>query len=498
MKILTVPQIRDADQFTIKNEPISSLNLMERASRQVAHWIQAKFSVNSQLLILVGSGNNGGDGLAIGRLLANEGYTIFVLAIMGDQGSADFECNLGKIKKLPQVTFLKDLKDFPDKARETIFLDAIFGSGLSRPIEGKIAEVIHQVNKFSGEKIAIDIPSGLFADQATAKGTIFRANFTLSFQFPKLAFFVPENYQFVGHWEVLDIGLHPSYIQEAKTDYSIYAHGNSTAGQLVLSPFAHKGDRGRAAVIAGGFSRMGASILALKGALHSGIGLLTAQVCKPCVDIVQIHVPEALILLDENEYVLGTQFDYSQQDVLVIGPAIGFANKTKLLLKGILETFKGQLIIDADALTILAENRELLEMLPENSILTPHPGEFKRLVGNYSNYFEALMQLKTFCMHHKVVVILKGRYTAVCNTDGKISFNTTGNNGMAKGGSGDFLCGILAGLSPRIKNPFETSKLAVFLHGKCGDLARQDEGEQVMTPSGMAKYLKYAFRTLNN
>jgi hydroxyethylthiazole kinase-like uncharacterized protein yjeF len=495
MKILSVKQIREADIYTIENEPVASIDLMERASKKVVDWLTENFSNQNKVVVLAGSGNNGGDGLAIARLLYEQNYTVKVVLVMGEKGSKDFEINLSRLSSINAVDITSELSS-DDNFKDTIFIDAIFGSGLSRPIEGNIAEFIHKVNGMEGVKIAVDIPSGIFADEPSLGNTIFIADYTLSFQVPKLAFMIAENQKFIGHFEILNIGLSNDYINNCISDYSIYELTNTIKSSIKVESIAHKGDRGRACIIAGGHARMGATILAAKGALHSGIGLLTVQACPHCIEIIQIQIPEALILEDENEYALGSFLKYEKQDVLVFGPAVGFANKTVALLKEILKSYQGQLILDADAISILAQNREMLELLPEGAILTPHHGEFRRLVGNYSNNFEALMQLKSFCMHHKVVVILKGKYSAVCDANGKISFNTSGNPGMAKGGSGDLLCGILAGLAPRINNPYKTAKLAVFLHGIAGDISLKKYGDNYMTPSTMILNLKEAYKLL--
>lgn len=494
MKILSTLQIKEADDYTIKNEPITSLDLMERASIQVAQWILQRFSKKFKICIIAGSGNNGGDGLAVARLLNGYGYQVFVLLALGDSGSDDFKGNLKNLRKIPSVNLVPTVEGFENIKGEKLYIDAIFGSGLSRDIEARPSEIINKINQLPGVKLAIDIPSGVYADKHSCGKSIFKADYTLSFQVPKLAFMMPENYPFVGEWHILDIGLLPEFINEAVTDK--YFFEKSDYKEKSFTPFSHKGTRGRATVIAGGFGKMGAATLVLKGALHSGIGLLTAQVCPPAVNVIQVAVPEALILQDENDYVLGTFHDYANQDVLVIGPAIGNANKTCALLNRILSDYQGQLILDADALNILAEHREMLELLPENAILTPHPGEFSRLVGKADNDFHRMELLQSFCKRYKVVTILKGKFTAVCSSEGEISFNSTGNSGMAKGGSGDLLCGILAGIYVREKNVFETAKLAVFLHGLAGDLAKNYIGENYMTPSNIADHLSLAEITI--
>ncbi|GAA5029050.1 bifunctional NAD(P)H-hydrate repair enzyme [Marivirga lumbricoides] len=495
IKILSTEQVRKADEYTIKNEPISSINLMERASKKVAEWVLHRFSKKFKVCIIAGSGNNGGDGLAVARILNGYGYKVYVLLVLGGAGSDDFNENLDRLKNLSSVNFVSKAEDFEGISGEKIYIDAVFGSGLSRDIEGEPAELIHTINQHYGVKLAIDIPSGIYADKHSTGKSIFKADHTLSFQTPKLAFMMPENYPFVGEWHILDIGLSQEFLRQVDTDKSYFEARDYR--EKAVTPFGHKGTRGRATVIAGGFGKMGAALLVLKGALHSGIGLLTAQVCPPSVNVVQTAVPEALILQDENDYVLGTLHDYSNQDVLVMGPAIGNANKTCILLREVLSSYNGQLVLDADAINILAENREMLEMLPKNTILTPHPGEFSRLVGKAENDFERIELLQSFCKKYQVITVLKGKYTAVCSAKGEISFNSTGNSGMAKGGSGDLLCGIIAGIYPRKKNTFETVKLAVFLHGLAGDLAKSYLGENFMTPSNIADYLSFAEMNLD-
>ncbi|MBK6263787.1 NAD(P)H-hydrate dehydratase [Marivirga sp. S37H4] len=495
MKILSTQQIREADKFTIKNEPIASIDLMERASEKVAKWILTNFSKRYKICVLAGNGNNGGDGLAVARMLANYGYKAAVLLVLGDSGSDDFNENLHKLQEISVIRLVEEVEEFSTIHGDKIYIDAIFGSGLSRDIEKKPAEIINKINITRGVKISIDIPSGIYADQHSTGNAIFQADHTLSFQTPKLAFMMPENHQFVGEWHILDIGLHKEFLKQIEPEFSFYKPDPESYQSV--SAFSHKGNRGRLTVIAGGYGKMGAAVLVLKGALHSGIGLLTAQVCNPSINVVQVSVPEALILKDENEYVLGTFHDYSTQDIIVMGPAIGLAKKTRDLLEEILKNYRGQLILDADALNILSENRELLELLPENTILTPHPGEFNRLVGKTVNDFDRIKKLKAFCQKYKVVTLLKGRFTAVCNSDGQISFNSTGNSGMAKGGSGDLLCGIIAGIYPRVKKSFEAAKMAAFLHGLSGDYCKDQLGENSMSSGDMIEFFGKAERSFS-
>lgn len=489
MKILTVDKIREADQFTIENEPISSLNLMERASTQVAQWILKHFPKYYRPIIVAGKGNNGGDGLAIARMLAAFGYQTNVYVAMGTDGSEDFNTNLERLDN-GRVDIIEGYQSLKERAidKNVLWIDALFGSGLSRPIEGGLAELIDYMNKAEGKKITIDIPSGLFADKPTEGKSIFQADTTLSFQFPKLAFLIPENETYVGDWTILDIGLSREYIDQTESLFELTKHIKLTKA----SKFAHKGDRGRCTIIAGGYTRMGAAILAARAVLHSGIGLITVQSCQKTINVVQQSIPEALILKDCNEYSLGDFLEYGNQDVLVVGPALGFAEKTKKLFLEILKNYKGQLVLDADALTYLSENAELLQLLPKGTILTPHIGEFDRLFGKHDNHFDRLKKLQQKAKKHQIIILLKGKYSAIASPEGQIYFNSTGNNSMAKGGSGDVLAGMIGGMFPLTKNPLQTAINAAFLHGLSGDIATDTYDEDYVTPSILIENLHLA------
>jgi len=496
MKIFTVDKIRRADEYTIKHEPITSFALMERASTTVAQWILKRYPKYYAPVIIAGSGNNGGDGLAVAGLLSGYGYNCHVFLAMGSDGSADFNANLKHLEKIEvEVTNQFDLlKNSIKHGQHLLLIDALFGSGLSRPIENKLATLIDFLNQIQAEKISIDIPSGLYADKSSEGNTIFQADFTLTFQFPKLAFMMPENASSVGHWKVLDIGLHQTYITNETSDY-LYIE-DATLKQS--KKFAHKGDRGRCTIIAGGHGRTGAATLATQAALRSGAGLVTVQASKQSVDVYQNILPEALINPDENEYELGELKSYENQDVLVIGPALGFALKTKEMFRHIIAIYKGKLVLDADALTYISEDAGLLNQLPSQTILTPHIGEFDRLFGGHANHFERLKTLKKVAKQYNLIVVLKGHHTVIVDTSGQFYFNSTGNQGMAKGGSGDVLAGLLGGMLAQRQNinTLQTVISAVHLHGLAGDIALNKMSEFYMLPSNLLENLHLAQKML--
>src|ERR1044071_4620824 len=407
MKLLSAAQIREWDAFTIANEPISPEGLMERASNAFVNWFVLKFSTKEKIAIVCGKGNNGGDGMVIGRILKGKGYPVNVF-----KAEEAFDAN----------SF-------------TVIIDAIFGSGLNRPVQ---SDVIKKINASSSIKVAVDIPSGLMID-SHSEGDIIKADYTITFQTPKLAFMMPENAEYVGDWHVVDIGLS----QDFDSDPKAYFIDNVSIRRR--KKYAHKGDFGRALLIAGSLGKMGACVLAARATLRSGVGLLTVHVPKCGYNIIQTSVPEAMATVDMNEDHFSDAGEAHHYDVIGIGPGIGVPASTVSGLRKVLQAGK-PMVLDADALNILSSARELLHLVPAGSILTPHPGEFKRLVGDWKHDFERLDLQKQLAAQTKCVVVLKGAHTSIAAPDGKVYFNSTGNPGMAKGGSGDVLTGVLTGL----------------------------------------------------
>jgi hydroxyethylthiazole kinase-like uncharacterized protein yjeF len=457
--LYSAKQTQEWDAFTIANEPISSEKLMERASNAFVNWFTSKFETKEKIAIVCGKGNNGGDGLIIGRLLSGKGYNAVVFKV-GDS---------------------LDLDPF------TIVIDAIFGSGLSRPVEGMYADAIRKINSSEAIIISVDVPSGLRID-SHSEGDIVKANYTITFQAPKLAFMFPENAGYVGEWKVVNIGLSSLFKIDTKTQYINEVHS------LIhkRNKFANKGDFGRALLIAGGIGKMGASVLSARAALRSGAGLLTVHVPKCGYNIIQTSVPEAMATIDANEDHFSDAGDASNYNVIGIGPGIGVTSSTVSGLRKILQAHK-PMVLDADALNILAGSRELMYLVPEGSILTPHPGEFKRLVGDWKDDFERLELQKRLAAQTKSIVVLKGAHTSIANPAGTVWFNSTGSPGMAKGGSGDVLTGVLTGLLAQGYSPGDAAVIGVFIHGRAGDLAAEKIGQTSMIAGDIVEFLGQSF-----
>jgi hydroxyethylthiazole kinase-like uncharacterized protein yjeF len=498
MKILSADQIRNLDAYTIKNEPVASIDLMERAANSFTEWFTGKFTSKNKTAIVCGTGNNGGDGLAIARMLLNQKYEVAVYVVKPkEETSEDFAKNEEKLKGLTNIYYIREASDIPDLKDNDIIIDGLFGSGLSRPVkQGIFKEVIEAINSYNCTKVAIDIPSGLFADQYTTGDIIIKADFTVSFQTVKLTFLLPENHIYVGDWNIVDIGLDKEYIERLEVKNFLLEERHIASIYKKRQPFSHKGDFGKCLLISGSFGKMGAAVLAATAALRSGVGLLTIHAPRCGYSILQLAAPEAMVSPDDDEKYFSSLPEIEGYDALGIGPGLGTDDLQLNAFAELLSLWKKPMVIDADGLNLLAKNHHLMDMVPANSILTPHPKEFERLAGKTSNHFERLERLREFAGKHEVYVLLKGYHTAITTPAGKVYFNRTGNPGMATGGTGDVLTGILSALLAQQYSPEEAVLFGAWLHGLAGDLAAKDVGEESIIASDVVKYLSSAYHHL--
>jgi len=501
MKILPVEKIREADAYTIAHEPIADIDLMERAAGQLFHWITKHVDTTHCFYVFVGLGNNGGDGLALSRKLIEAGYEVEVFVVRySDKNSESFGINYERFKELGYKNLhdMKKAEAFPEIDADAVVVDALFGSGLTRPVKGFPGEMIRKINATPAIKIAIDVPSGLFVDTSSknAGGEIIRADYTLTFQFPKLAYLLPENDAYAGSWHILNIGLHEQFIREVKVDNFYVLKSDVT---LILKPrkkFSHKGTYGHALLIAGSYGKMGAAVLAAHAALRSGVGLLHVHIPQIGYNIMQTALPEAMLSIDRYENYFSDIPELAMFNAVGIGPGLGTMHQSQMALKLLIQQFKLPMVFDADALNILAENKTWLAFLPHYSILTPHPKEFERLAGKWKDDFERLQKQREFAMKNQVVVVLKGAHTSICTPRGDCYFNSTGNPGMATAGSGDVLTGILTSLLAQGYSSVESAILGVYLHGLAGDLAARKLGVEAMIAGDIIAHLGKAFKKL--
>ena len=496
MQILNADANRRWDEFTIQNEPVSSIDLMERAAQKCVEWLDLNGFLSNSFHIFCGKGNNGGDGLAIARLLFNRNCPVKVYILeFGHLGTEDFQENLHRLHELDiEIVFIQDETLFHELNKEDVVIDCLYGTGLNRPLDGISEKLVQYLNQSGCRIISIDIPSGLATDQSIKGYSAIKALHTLSFQVPKLAFFLSENESAIGNVHILDIGLHPGFLLKLDTDFE---WTDISLVKQIYRPrnrFSHKGTFGHALLVAGSHGKMGAAVLAAKACLRSGVGLLTCQIPECGYNIMQTTVPEAMVSTDVNMNV-NTKMDSSLEPYKCIGmgPGIGKAPETKSLLENILIKFINPFVLDADALNILSENPEMISLIPPNSILTPHPKEFERLFGPTDNEKERIELARLKAKELNVVIVLKGHHSLIATPAGKGYFNTTGNAGMATGGTGDVLTGILTGLLTQGYDPVHAAILGVYLHGLSGDLAAQKISQEALIAQDLVDYLGEAF-----
>ncbi|UOQ54480.1 NAD(P)H-hydrate dehydratase [Hymenobacter cellulosivorans] len=498
MRILSAAQTRQADQATIQEEGISSVALMERAATAFTQWLLARLSPTEagDTLIFCGPGNNGGDGLVIARQLHLAGFVVQVFGLPADTYSADFETNR---QRLPAGLALQTLAldALPPIAPGSLVVDALFGTGLSRPLAGLAAAVVEHLNQARARIVAVDMPSGLFADMPQpADSPIVRARHTVSFELPKLAFLLPQNAQYVGQWHTVPIGLSRQF--QAQAEGKLYfVDATLLAGRLPKrAQFGHKGTYGHALLLAGSRGKIGAALLATQACLRSGVGLLTVRTPAVGYDILQTAAPEAMALTDPASDFISELPELSPYSAIGIGPGLDKADETKLVLEQLLRETKVPLVVDADALNMLRANPGLLQLLPPDSILTPHPKEFERLAGPARDDYHRLELLREFCQQHRCYTVLKGAHTCLGTPTGELYFNSTGNPGMATGGSGDVLTGILTALRAQHLPPLDTALLGVYAHGRAGDLAARHTGEAGLIAGDLTRFIGPALQEL--
>jgi len=498
MKIFKADQVREIDAFTIGQEPVASIDLMERAAIRLAGWYVRHFQTDRKVVIFAGPGNNGGDALAMARLLAESQYRIECHLLKFGLPSEDYSLNLKRLKKQGLVYLLEmgEKDPLPELDPGDVVVDGIFGSGLSRKVSGFPAKVIAHINANAECMVAIDIPSGLFGEDNSDNdySGVIEADYTLSFQFPFLSFFFDSNGPYVGRWRVHDIGLHPEAIDSMPTPYQTIEPQYIRSLLPARNKFAHKGTFGHALLISGCYGMMGASLLTGEAALRSGTGLLTLHVPRFGYNIIQTGFPEALVSLDQSDILFSEPPDLSPYTAIGIGPGLGCKPNSGKGLKMVLDRAKVPLVIDADALNILSQHPEWYELLPERSILTPHPKEFDRLAGPSENSYQRHLKQIEFASKYRVVVVLKGAHTGIAAPDGSYWFNTTGNPGMATGGSGDVLTGLITGLLAQGADTLSAALAGVYLHGVAGDLAAEASSEESLIAGDINLYLGKAFR----
>ncbi|WP_299367300.1 NAD(P)H-hydrate dehydratase [Winogradskyella sp.] len=499
MKVFSKAQIYEGDRLTTERQNISSTDLMERAGTQIFNWIHMRMQgAQVPIHVFCGIGNNGGDGLVLARHLITHGYNVITYIVnCSDKRSKDFLINYDRIKTVTKEwpKMLSCGGDFSDIVidERDIIVDAIFGIGLNRPPNSWVQELFQQWRASKAFTLAVDIPSGLYTDKAVEdENAVVHANYTISFQSPKLVFFLPETAKYTQQWEVLDIGIDRDYLIQTETEVELISKFEVLPLYKPRQKFAHKGDFGHVLIIGGSYGKIGAVNLASKAALSSGAGLVTAYVPKCGYHSLQTSFPEAMVITDDDDTLISNiNFDLSPT-VIGIGVGLGIADETAKAFEDFLKKNKAPLVIDADGLNLLSMNKSLLSVLPERTILTPHPKELERLVGKWSDDFDKLKKVKAFSKEHNLIVLLKGANSITVFGD-KLYINTTGNPGMATAGSGDVLTGIISGLMAQGYEPLAATIFGVYLHGRSADISLEDFGYQSLIASHIIETLGEAY-----
>lgn len=505
MKIFTAAQIHELDNYTITHEPVKSIDLMERAAKAIARAIMDEWTDRTPVVVFAGPGNNGGDALAVARLLAEEGYKVSVyLFNIHNKLSDDCATNKQRLidgKRLSHFTEVTLNFDPPELTSDMLVVDGLFGSGLNKPLMGGFASLVKYINQCPVKVVSIDIPSGLMCEDNTYNihSNIIRADLTLTLQQKKLSMMLADCQKYIGRLRVLDIRLSPEFIEKTECNCSILEERAVRGMMMPRDNFAHKGMMGNALIVAGSYGMAGAAVLATKACLRSGVGKVTVHTPKRNYLVLQTAVPEAVLQMDHEETYFSESIDSTDYDALGIGPGIGQIENTAIALIGQIRRTTCPIVVDADALNILANHQAWMQQLPAGIIMTPHPKEFDRMAGSAStNDYERLIRAQQMAEHIKGYILLKGHYTALCMPDGHIVFNSTGNSGMATAGSGDVLTGILTALLARGYDKAAACQMAMFLHGLAGDLAAKEVGKESLVASDIIRFLPKAFLKLED
>lgn len=505
MKIFTAAQIHELDNYTITHEPIKSIDLMERAAKTITRAIMDEWTDRTPMVIFAGPGNNGGDALAVARLLAEENYKVSVyLFNIHNKLSDDCAANKQRLidsKRMGHFTEVTLNFDPPELTEDMVVIDGLFGSGLNKPLIGGFASLVKYINQCPAKVVSIDIPSGLMCEDNTYNihSNIIRADLTLTLQQKKLSMMMADCQKYIGRLRVLDIRLSKEYIDKTEANCRILEEQDVRRLLMPRDDFAHKGAMGNALIIAGSYGMAGAAVLATRACLRSGVGKVTVHTPRRNYLVMQTAVPEAVMQMDHEETYFSESVDSTDFDALGIGPGLGLVENTAIALIGQIRRTSCPIVADADALNILANHQAWMQQLPSGIIMTPHPKEFDRMAGSTSNNdYERLIRAQQMAEHIKGYIILKGHHSALCMPDGHIVFNATGNSGMATAGSGDVLTGILTALLARGYDKGTACQLGMYLHGLAGDLAAKEVGKESLVASDIIQFLPKAFLKLED
>ena len=499
MKIFSSTQIHELDKYTIDHEPIKSIDLMERAASRIVAEIRHLCTAYNTIVVFAGPGNNGGDALAVARILASEGLKVKAwLFNTTGRLSADCKTNRDRLtgmKELDSFTMVIDEFDPPTLDASTLVIDGLFGVGLNKPLTGGYASLVKYINASPSKVVSIDMPSGLMSEsnEYNVRSNIIRADVTVTIQQPKLSFLFAENQQFIGELKVVDINISKEGMAQVDAHVTILEEDDVRCRMRQRDDFAHKGTMGHALIIAGSRGMAGAAMLATKACLRSGVGKVTVHTPAANIIPLQIGVPEAILDIDPDNCFFTEAVSTDRFQAMGIGPGLGNNENSAITMIGQLRRAQCPIVIDADAINILATHKAWMQQLPAGCILTPHIGEFERLEGASSDSYDRLSKAIILADRQQAYIVLKGHNTAIVTPGGRIMFCPTGNSGMATAGSGDVLTGVITALLARGYAQADACLVGTYLHGLAGDIAAQAVGMESLMASDIIDALPEAF-----
>ncbi|MCM1021494.1 MAG: NAD(P)H-hydrate dehydratase [Muribaculum sp.] len=491
MKLFTNDQIRSIERQVIKNEGVTTIELVERAASAISWEIMSRWRQSKKVLIFAGPGNNGADALAVASMLIEEGYTVEALLFnIFDKLSEACIHYRDKLKEMSPTSLTEITSDFtpPFISTDILVIDGLFGSGLKEPLTGGFQSLVDYINNSSATIISIDIPSGMFAewnDRILSRNAI-HATLTLAIEFPRLAFFIPDNAEFLGEWKVLDIKLASAEVRTEKSPYFLLEKADAHRLIRRRNKFTSKSDYGSCLLAAGSYGMMGAAVMAARGALRAGVGRITVHSPRCGFNALQTGLPEAMFEHDSNDIVITNITLKHDYNVIAVGPGIGTHEYTVRAVEALISAAQKPLVIDADALNCIAQRPSMLDHIPPMSVITPHSGEFDRLFGAHTSHELRLKKAIEKAKYYNIIILLKGYYTTVIRPDGKIYFLNNGTPAMATPGSGDVLTGIISALMAQGYSPDISAALGAFIHSQAGTIAAAEHGEYGVLASDIA------------
>jgi len=490
LPLLTSAQIHQADKYTIEHEPISSVNLMERAAKAFVGWFVNRFADRDRAIsVYCGTGNNGGDGLAIARILHDHQYKNINVKItrFSDRSTDDFNANLERLPvSIPSTEIRTD--DALPAEDSHIIIDAMLGSGLNKPLAGDYERVVKYLNGLHKTIVAVDVPTGFFTEgDIDPDATALKTDLAITFQQPKISFLLPEAGPYLKCWEAVNIGIDEKFICSLNSPYQFVQEKDIRRMLKPRHRFSNKGSYGHALIVAGQAKTMGAALLSASACALAGCGLTTACVPESGLVALNSYMAEIMAVIRQGNDL--PEISWDKFTTMGIGPGLGDDDNTLALLTYIFTHYKKPMVIDADALNVISAHKQLWQLIPAGSVLTPHMKEFDRLFGEHANWWQRLQTATGKAKELKLCIILKNDYTITATPEGKAYFNSTSNPAMASGGMGDVLTGVVTALLAQNYTPEEACIIGNYIHGKAGDELALPNRMNVVLPGRLAAQL---------